>query len=246
VITYGLIGFPLSHSWSVDYFTKKFETEQKKERQYCLFPLNSLADFHDLLQQYPDLSGLNVTIPYKEKIIDFLDELEDTAKEIGAVNTIQILNKGKKIHLKGYNTDAEGFLKSADFSDHSNALILGSGGAAKAVRYALKKLGIQSLIVSRSPFYPEVISYSDLDRYMIHENRLIINATPAGMTPDIDSFPPIPYHYLTARHFLYDLVYNPALTQFLQKGREYGAKTQNGLRMLQLQAELSFAIWNSL
>ena len=245
MITFGLIGFPLSHSWSATYFSEKFRKENISGKKYCLFPINSIEKFPDLINQNRDLVGLNVTIPYKEKIIGYLDELDDTAKEIGAVNTILILRKRGKIHLKGFNTDAEGFLKSADFSTHLNALVLGSGGAAKAVRYTLKRLGIPSLIVSRSPYYPEVIAYSDLDNYRIRENTLIINSTPIGMVPSIDSFPPIPYQYLTDRHFLYDLVYNPELTQFLRKGREYGAKIQNGLKMLQIQAELAFNIWNS-
>ena len=245
MITYGLIGFPLTHSWSVKYFSEKFRDENIYGKKYCLFPVKSIDEFPALIDQNIDLAGLNVTIPYKGKVIQFLDEIDDTAKEIGAVNTIQIFRKNGKVILKGFNTDAEAFRVSANFTGHSKALVLGTGGAAKAVRHALNGLGIQSLFVSRNAKYPGTIGYSELSPGLIYEYTLIINATPLGMYPEIDSFPPIPYQYLSNRHFLYDLVYNPELTRFLQNGKGKKAKIQNGLKMLQIQADKSYEIWNS-
>jgi shikimate dehydrogenase len=189
---------------------------------------------------------LNVTIPYKEKIIHYLDELDGTAKEIGAVNTIKIFRKNRIIFLKGYNTDSEAFRISADFRGYSKAIILGTGGSAKAVKFALNKLGIQSLFVSRHKRNSETIVYTGLTREMLSKYTLIINATPVGMYPETGASPDIPYHFLTQFHFLYDLIYNPEMTLFLQFGKERNAGIQNGLKMLQIQAEKSYEIWNTI
>ena len=244
MITYGLIGFPLTHSLSEKYFSEKFRKETISGKEYRLFPLISLEQLSILVGQNTGIEGLNITIPYKEKIIPYLDAIEDTARKTGAVNTIKIYRKNGRTTLKGFNTDAEAFRVSADFSGHSKALILGTGGGAKAVKYALDQLGIQSLFVSRNPGYPGTIGYSDLNKKSISEHTLIINSTPLGMYPEIQGFPPIPYHFLTRNHFLYDLVYNPGLTMFLKKGEEMGTTIQNGLKMLHLQAEKSYMIWN--
>lgn len=245
MIEYGLIGYPLSHSWSGEWFAEKFRLEGNKDRTYRLFPIQDLEEFTGIIRGNPDLRGLNVTIPYKESIIPFLDELDKSASEVGAVNTIVIIKQGNKSFLKGYNTDIDGFRLSADFQRHSNALILGTGGASKAVSYALGCLGIRYLLVSRHPEKQNEIDYSVLSRDIIQENTLIINTTPLGMHPDIHTCPKIPYQYLTSEHFLYDLVYNPAETLFLKKGKERGAKVRNGLKMLYIQAEKSYEIWNN-
>jgi shikimate dehydrogenase len=245
VVIYGLIGFPLSHSWSVSWFTDKFTQEKIHNKKYLLFPIERLSDFPELIRKNPDIQGLNVTIPYKEKIIGFLDELDETAHKIGAVNTINILRKEGIPFLKGYNTDAEGFRLSMNLSGFKKALILGTGGASKAVAFTLKNLGIDFLFISRNPQNPLSIHYSEISEDIMQSHSLIINTTPLGMYPVTDSFPPIPYEWITGTHFLYDLVYNPGLTLFLKKGLEHGATIQNGINMLQLQAEKSFEIWES-
>ena len=241
---YGLIGYPLSHSWSANYFLEKFEREKLSDSFYQLFPLQTLSAFSSLLDDHPELSGLNVTIPYKKKIIPFLDELDQKAKEIGAVNTIKIIRLDGKILTKGFNTDEEGFILSADFSGISHAFILGTGGASRAVAYALGKTGIPVTLVSRNPRKTHSIGYPDLQSIQFNKHTLIVNTTPLGMYPDINSYPQIPYSRLTPEDFLYDLVYNPEQTLFLKKGMERGAKTQNGLKMLQIQAEKSYEIRN--
>ena len=240
---YGLIGFPLSHSWSAKYFLEKFEREKLTDSFYQLFPLPTLSAFSSLLDDHPELSGLNVTIPYKEKIISYLDELDQKAREIGAVNTIKITRLYGKILTKGFNTDEEGFILSADFSGYSQAFILGTGGASRAVAYALRKAGIPYTFVSRNPRNKDAISYTDFQSIPFNSPALIINTTPLGMYPDINSYPQIPYNKLTPDDFLYDLVYNPEQTLFLKKGFESGARTQNGLKMLKIQAEKSYEIW---
>jgi shikimate dehydrogenase len=245
VVIYGLIGFPLSHSWSADWFSDKFLKENITDKKYLLFPLERLTDLPDLIRKNPDIKGLNITIPYKERIIDYLDEMDETAQKIGAVNTIQINHKEGIPVIKGYNTDAEGFRLSMDFSGFNKALILGTGGASKAVAFILKNQGIDFLFVSRNPVNQENIHYSQITEEIMHSHSLIINSTPLGMYPDTDSFPPIPYQWVTGFHFLYDLVYNPELTLFLEKGQEHGATIQNGKKMLQLQAEKSFEIWET-
>lgn len=241
---YGLIGYPLSHSFSKKYFSEKFEVEGIENHSYSLFPLEKIDDLHFLLQSSPDLKGLNVTIPYKEDVLAFLDEIDDASAKIGAVNTIKIVD-GK---LKGYNTDVYGFeialLKLIDKTKIDNALILGTGGAAKACAYILKKLEIPFKYVSRTK-KSEQFTYTELSKEVIEKHQLIINTTPLGTFPNIHSYPNIPYNNLTAKHYLYDLVYNPEESQFLKRGKEQGAAMKNGLEMLYLQAEKAWEIWNT-
>ncbi|PSL47446.1 shikimate dehydrogenase [Chitinophaga niastensis] len=239
---YGLIGYPLSHSFSKGFFAQKFEKENITGCLYENFPLPGIADFPLLLQQQPQLNGLNVTIPYKEVVIPFLDELSKAAAQIGAVNCIRFKD-GKKT---GYNTDVIGFTKSLQpllQPHHNRALVLGTGGAAKAVMYALQELAIPYTVVSRQTANGAV-SYDSLDQTVIEQHTLIINTTPLGMYPKVDTLPEIPYQYLSSRHLLYDLVYNPAETLFLQRGAAQGATIKNGHEMLILQAEASWEIWN--
>ncbi len=240
----GLIGYPLTHSFSKNYFTQKFEREGIPDFNYELYPLENIAAFPELIQKTEDLQGLNVTIPYKQSVIPFLDEIDEEAREVGAVNCIKI-EKGK---LKGYNTDVYGFEHALSpfigkDKKEIKALVLGNGGAAKAVTFVLKKLHIPALIVERRTSAGS-LTYEDLTSEIIHTNRLIIQTTPLGMTPDVRSSPLIPYAALTPRHFLYDLVYNPEETVFLKKGKNCGAQVQNGLSMLHLQAERAWKIWN--
>jgi shikimate dehydrogenase len=244
MIIYGLIGYPLSHSRSGSWFAEKLRIEGKSGYSYLDFPLSSLDEFPALLCNHPGLAGLNVTIPYKEQIIPWLEDLDPKAEKIGAVNTILIKRDRGHIHLKGFNTDAEGFRQSADFSGHRKALILGTGGAARAVAFALAEKGISYLFVSRSKKSTLHISYQELSEEVFSSHTLVVNATPLGMFPSEETFPPIPYHFLSENHFLYDLVYNPGITVFLKKGSTAGARVQNGIKMLEIQAELSYRIWN--
>lgn len=240
---FGLIGYPLSHSFSKGYFAEKFAKENIVDCKYDVFPLEKIEDFVELCNDKKNLIGLNVTIPYKEKIIPFLDELDETAANIGAVNTIKFSN-GKKI---GYNSDAYGFEMSLIpllKQHHTKALILGTGGASKAVEYVLRKLGISFQYVSRNK-NEKAISYEEVNELIIHNSKLIINTTPIGMYPNVNNAPEIPYNVITDKHLLYDLIYNPEETLFLKKGKEKGAQTKNGLEMLYLQAERSWEIWNS-
>jgi shikimate dehydrogenase len=246
MIIYGLIGNPLSHSRSGSWFEEKLRKDGKSGYSYLDFLLSSLDEFPGLLCKHPALAGLNVTIPYKEKIIPWLEELDPKAEKIGAVNTIRIRRDKGHIHLKGFNTDADGFRQSADFSGHHKALILGTGGAAKAVAFALSEKGISYLFVSRSKKSSHHISYEELSEELLVSHTLIINATPLGMFPSDETFPPIPYQFLSENHFLYDLVYNPGITVFLKKGSAAGTRVQNGLKMLEIQAELSYRIWNEM
>ncbi len=254
--TYGLIGFPLTHSFSRKYFKDKFLKENLAAHFYQNFPLQEIHDFESILLQNPHLLGLNVTIPYKIDVIPFLNELDETAKAVGAVNTIKItrLNQGQPdslkddFFLKGYNTDIYGFemsLRPLLQPNHYKALLLGTGGASKAIEYVFKKLGIEYLIVSRNPQGENQVAYTDLNDTAIKNFPLIVNTTPLGTSPDIHERPDIPYEYITDQHFLYDLVYNPDETLFLKKGKEKGAIIQNGLSMLILQAEKAWEIWNS-
>lgn len=238
---YGLIGKSLSHSFSKNYFEQKFEKEEITDANYSLFELAELKDFQRLLER-ENLSGLNVTIPYKEAIIPYLSELDEEAKAIGAVNTIQFTKSG----LKGYNTDVIGFRNSIKpFLEniHTRALILGTGGASKAVAYALEQLGIKILYVSRTPKGENQINYEDVNQYVMKHHLLIINTTPIGTFPNIGEAPEIPYEYLTHQHFLYDLVYNPAETEFLKHAKTAGAIAVNGEQMLKIQAEEAWEIW---
>ncbi|NDK56098.1 shikimate dehydrogenase family protein [Pontibacter fetidus] len=239
---FGLIGKKLGHSFSKRYFTQKFEQEGITDAVYELYELPTIAELPQLLQANPELVGLNVTVPYKEEVIPYLDELDETAARIGAVNTIKITN-GK---TKGYNTDYIGFRDSLErfypATKHSRALVLGTGGAAKAVCAALQNLDINYTILSRTA-KPGHLTYSTLTPERMPQYQLIINTTPLGMYPAVETFPDLPYQALTPLHYLYDLVYNPEETLFLQKGKAVGAQTINGLAMLHGQAEAAWMIW---
>lgn len=240
---FGLIGYPLSHSFSKNYFSKKFQNEHILDSEYEVYPLKEIEDFLELCIQQNKLVGLNVTIPYKEKVIAYLDDLSEEAKQINAVNTIKFI-EGKKI---GYNTDCYGFERSLQpllQSHHKNALILGTGGASKAVEFVLKKLGIGFQYVSRKAS-EKSIAYAALNEEIMQSATLIFNCTPIGMYPAVEAAPEIPYQFITEKHLLYDLVYNPEVTLFLKNGKENGAQIKNGLEMLHLQAEKSWEIWNS-
>lgn len=242
---FGLIGHPLGHSYSKVFFTKKFKKE-KLNAQYDLYELKSLDKLDKILNN-KRLYGLNVTIPYKEQIITHIDKLDETAQTIGAVNVIKIDREGKVFKTKGYNTDTVGFKNSIkpyirDY--HSKALILGTGGAAKAINYALQEMNIETLFVSRTPEKENEISYNALTEELINEYFIIINATPIGTYPLVNQYPDIPYEYITNKHILFDAVYNPAETQFLKRGKLQGAQTLNGEQMLYNQAEEAWRIWN--
>jgi shikimate dehydrogenase len=241
---YGLIGKKLGHSFSKRYFTEKFEKGGIRDAVYELYELPDIAEVPELLAREPELVGLNVTVPYKEAVIPYLDELDESAAKIGAVNTIRI----KDGRTKGYNTDFIGFRDTLQQfypeEARGQALVLGTGGAAKAVWAALKALAIPYTSVSRNPAAGE-LAYEAVTAEILPRYNLLINTTPLGMAPDTESAPAIPYHALTARHYLYDLVYNPEETLFLQKGRTAGAETLNGLPMLHGQAEAAWQIWNN-
>lgn len=240
---FGLIGYALSHSFSKKYFTEKFQKEEISECSYDIFPLKMIGELPFLLLKYPELEGLNVTIPYKKQVLPFLHTTH-IPSGLDACNCINII-AGK---LVGYNTDVTGFEKSLRpllKSSHKKALVLGNGGATSAVTFVLKKLGIEYNIVSRKIHDASSLTYKKLNEKLVKENTLIINTTPLGMYPDADSFPDIPYQFISSTHLLYDLVYNPVNTLFLQKGEERGAVIKNGEEMLVLQAEESWRIWNS-
>lgn len=240
--TYGLIGQNISYSFSKDYFTKKFETENIQQAVYVNFDLESIGHFSEFFNTPNTIKGLNVTIPYKEVIIPYLDKVSSKATRIGAVNTIKVTKKGK---LKGYNTDEYGFRKAIlPFlkKHHEKALILGTGGASKAIAYALKKLHIPYQFVSRKT--GNDYNYDSLTETVIKAHLIIINCTPLGTFPNINDCPDIPYNAISNKHLLFDLIYNPEETTFLKKGKKNGAITCNGLKMLELQAEKSWRIWN--
>ena len=245
---FGLIGYPLSHSFSKKYFTGKFGKEGISDCSYENFELSSIHEIISLIRETPNLSGLNVTIPYKEQVIPFLHWQTDVVKATGACNCIAI----REGRLYGYNTDTTGFEQSLMkylLPHHTKALVLGTGGAAKAVGYILQKLGIGYHFVSRNVQWPGTANawgYSDLTPEIMQSHLLVINTTPLGMFPNVDAAPPIDYSLLTARHYLYDLVYNPAKTLFLERGGLRGGATQNGYEMLIIQAEESWKIWNGM
>jgi shikimate dehydrogenase len=258
---YGLIGYPLTHSFSKIYFTEKFEKEHIHDTKYDLFPMEHITALPKLLNSNPDLCGLNVTIPHKVSVLKYLDWIEPDAKAAGAVNCIRISAespvlaafsgevgiKGHDFRLEGFNTDLYGFemsLRPLLKDYHDQALILGDGGAAKAVKCVLENLGINFRIVTRKPIGDNLL-FKDLKPHHINQHLLIINTTPLGMLPNVDEYPPIPYEAITNRHILYDMVYNPEKTLFLTKGEEYGATIKNGYEMLILQAEKSWEIWTS-
>jgi shikimate dehydrogenase len=243
---YGLLGYPLTHSFSKRHFTEKFETE-KIESTYENFEIDTIDKFPEVIKNNPEIIGLNVTIPYKEQVIPFLDELNDSAKEIGAVNTIQVKRTESGIHLKGFNTDTYGFessLKPLLKDHHKKAIILGTGGASKALKFVLTKLGIEFVSASIEELKENEIRYEDIDEKMMAERLLIINATPLGTYPKVDTFANIPYGFITDKHLLFDLVYNPEVTQFMQKGLDKGATVKNGYEMLLQQARKAYTIWN--
>lgn len=240
---FGLIGYPLSHTFSPTYFNEKFFREGIEGCNYQAFPLPNIADLEELFQNTPNLQGLNVTIPYKEAVLPFLDEISEEAKQIGAVNTIRIDKDGKKT---GFNTDVYGFetsLKPFLKPHHQKALVLGTGGASKAILYVLQKLGITPQLVSRNPSENQ-LKYEDINEEVMNTHHLIINTTPLGMSPKIHDFPNIPYQFANKKHLFFDLVYNPEKTIFLIKGKLKGAAFKNGMEMLYLQAERSWEIWN--
>jgi shikimate dehydrogenase len=240
-VVYGLIGHPLTHSFSPAWFQRKFERESV-DAVYHPFPLKALDALPALLGNTPDLRGLNVTIPYKTAVIPYMDDLSAEAKAIGAVNCIDI-REGK---LTGYNTDTKAFEHSLNpllKNHHQSALVLGTGGASLAVCHALKELGIDFKLVSRERS-EHVIAYEELSQELIQWHKIIVNTTPLGMYPHVEAYPPIPYDLIDEEHLLYDLIYNPDETQFLSLGKAKGAAIKNGLEMLQLQAEASWNIWN--
>lgn len=254
---FGLIGFPLQQSFSKSYFSNKFAELGIEDAEYELYPLEILSDFPRFIQDNPDLLGLNVTIPHKIGVMFYLDAVSEEAKGVDAVNCIKITPKSllsdcfsgeislDHMHLKGFNTDVYGFeesLKPLLKKQHTKALVLGYGGAARAVLYVLKKLNIDYSIVSRKPSHLE-LSYGDLTEETIKTHKIIINTTPVGTFPTVEDFIDLPYQALTNKHLLYDLIYNPLETEFLKKGRLQGAATKNGLEMLHLQAEKSWEIW---
>ncbi len=241
---YGLIGFPLTHSFSKKYFTEKFTQEAINDCLFELFPLEQIDSLPALLKAQPPLAGLAVTIPFKESVIDYLDEVDEVAKGIGSVNCIAIHSGG----TKGFNTDYLGF-RSSIFPllglPHPKALVLGTGGSSKAIQFVLRELAIPFLLVSRNPSnHPGSIDYESLNESIMQAHTIVINCTPLGMYPDINAAPPIPYEYIGPQHLMFDLVYNPSVTSFLQKGMQQGATVKNGYETLVHQAEANWEIWN--
>lgn len=244
---YGLIGYPLTHSFSKRFFTEKFENEGI-DSTYDNFEIDTIQKLPDIIKNNPEVIGINVTIPYKEQVIPFLNDLNDSAREIGAVNTVKITRSASGIYLKGFNTDTFGFensLKPLLKDYHKKALILGTGGASKALKYVLNKLGFEFISASIEELKENEIRYEEIDEQMMTDRLLIINATPLGTYPKVDTFPNIPYEFITEKHLLFDLVYNPEVTQFMAKGKEKGATVKNGYEMLLGQALKSYEIWNS-
>lgn len=243
---YGLIGFPLSHSFSRTFFNNKFESENI-DAQYLNFEIPDIGDLMEVVAEYPDLSGLNVTIPYKQQVIPYMDEMDEDAAAIGAVNVIKFIRgKGDSLKFKGYNSDIIGFSESIRpllTPVRNKALVLGTGGASKAVVRGLDNLGVASLLVSRTA-RDGVIPYEDIDESIMASHKIIVNTTPLGMYPHVDEAPDIPYEFLTPEHLCYDLLYNPDVTLFMKRAKEMGAEVKNGLEMLLLQAFESWRIWN--
>lgn len=244
--TFGLVGFPLGHSCSPKYFTEKFKQENRNA-EYLPFEIKEIGELTDILARYPNLKGFNITIPHKQNIIPLLDELSEEARQAGAVNCVKVERTNGNTRLKGYNTDVYGFKNSLLLFIPGNlrhALILGNGGAAKAVRYALHSLGMEVLTVSRTPGNESEISYTDVASHLSHF-KLIVNTTPLGTWPNTENRPDIPYKLLTPEHYLFDLVYNPQTTEFMKYGATAGAHTCNGFDMWKGQAEKSWEIWTT-
>lgn len=247
MIQYGLIGNPLTHSFSAEYFNNKFRNKGI-DAVYRLYPLNTLNELHELITRVPELQGLNVTIPFKQTILDFLSTVSPEAEAIGAVNTLLINRNEHGFGLAGFNTDAPAF--SAEIEEFAvncrpQALILGTGGAAAAASYVLKKLNFRLFMVTRGVSDPAkgLISYSDLTEAIMNESGLIVNATPAGMFPSVNQKPELPFEQINESHFIYDMIYNPEETLLMQEGRKRGARVRNGLGMLYRQADLAWEIW---
>lgn len=242
---YGLIGYPLGHSFSNVYFNQKF-IDEKIDAVYEKFEIPTIDLLPEVIDSNPNLRGLNVTIPYKQKVLPFLDAISPEARAIGAVNVIKVTRDGAKISLKGYNSDVIGFTKSIEpmlDKTHTKALILGTGGASKAVDYGLKSLGLETIFVSRFQ-RPGTIQYEDITPNVIKEYNVIVNCTPCGMYPNTEECPNLPYQAMDNHTILYDVIYNPDTTLFMKKGAEHGANTKNGLEMLLLQAFASWEFWN--
>ena len=243
---YGLIGYPLGHSFSISYFNQKF-TDEGINAKYENYEIASIDELTEILDSTPELRGLNVTIPYKEKVIPFLDSISPEARAIGAVNVIRVTHEKNKTILKGFNSDVIGFTQSIepmiDKKWHKKALILGTGGASKAISYGLKSLGIEPVFVSRYE-RPNTIQYEMITPEVVKEYNVIVNCTPLGMYPNTDICPNLPYEAMDNHTILYDLIYNPDQTLFMRKGAEYGAEVKNGLEMLLLQAFASWEFWH--
>lgn len=240
---FGLIGKNINYSFSVAYFSEKFQKESITDALYKNFDIPEITYFLQILKKHKDLKGLNVTIPYKQEIIPYLDKLSRKAEEVGAVNTIKVTKKGK---LKGYNTDVYGFKKSLKpllKPHHKKALVLGTGGASRAVIYVLEKLGLEHKIVSRNPIENQ-LSYDAISQEVMQEYTIVINCTPLGTSPNTEQCPELNYDYFTDQHLAFDLIYNPAETAFLRKAKQQGATIQNGYQMLMYQAEKAWEIWN--
>ena len=244
---YGLIGYPLKHSFSIVYFNEKFKAENI-DAEYVNFEIPRIEEFMEVVEENPNLCGLNVTIPYKEQVIPYLDELDKDTAKIGAVNVIKIIRQHKgKTKLVGYNSDIIGFTRSIEpllTPVHTHALILGTGGASKAIHRGLENLGVKATFVSRTKKNDEVLTYRELTPEVMRQYKVIVNCTPVGMYPKVDECPDIPYDLLTPEHLLYDLLYNPDETLFMKKGRAQGATVKNGLEMLLLQAFAAWEIWH--
>lgn len=240
---FGLLGKNIRYSFSVGYFAEKFKSLNLEDYEYVNFDIQTIEEFPEIINNNPNLKGMNVTIPYKEAVIPYLDKISKKAQRIGAVNTIKFTKKG---NLKGYNSDFYGFKKSLKpllEPHHKKALILGTGGASKGVAFALEELGITYTFVSREAT-DESIGYKLVNATTFDNHQIVINCTPLGTSPNVDAFPPIPYEYFTPKHIAHDLIYNPEETIFLRKAKKQGAKTKNGLEMLRHQAEKSWRIWN--
>ena len=243
---YGLIGFPLTHSFSQNYFNNMFESEHI-DAEYVNFELADIGDLMEVVAENPQLCGLNVTIPYKEQVIPYMDEMDEEAAKIGAVNVIKFIRaKNGELKFKGYNSDAMGFQNSIApliNQNRTNALVLGTGGASKAIVQGLRNLGVEPTLVSRTK-REGMLTYEELTPEIMAINKVIVNTTPLGMYPNVDECPDIPYDLLTPQHLCYDLIYNPDVTTFMKKSQKYGAEVKNGLEMLLLQAFESWNIWN--
>lgn len=244
---YGLIGYPLGHSFSISYFNEKFANENI-DAEYINYEIPSIDNLMEILASTPNLRGLNVTIPYKEQVLPYLDAISPEAKAIGAVNVISVKHVGNDTLLKGFNSDVIGFTRSIEpmlEKCHEKALILGTGGASKAVNFGLKSLGLETLFVSRSK-KPNAITYDEVTPEVVKEYNVIVNCTPLGMYPKVSTCPELPYEAMDSHTILYDLIYNPDETLFMKRGAEHGANTKNGIEMLLLQAFASWEIWQGI